>query len=126
MTRRTASRCATFALALVLAGCRDTTAPAAGDISVSSNEEGLVIRNGTEYPIHTVEMESGVLALIDLAPCDRVCEVQLPGVRRVVPWESVIGYGTGRSDYIVYWFTVEKTPYGTSRAGPVHITKLNP
>ena len=121
-----ASYVATITLALSLAGCRDNTAPAAGDISVSSSEEGLMIVNGTGYPIHSLEMESGVLALIGLMPCDRGCEVQLPSVRRIVPWESVIGYGSSRSDYIVYWFTVEQNPEGSYRSGPVHITRPNP
>ena len=126
MTHRIASYVATIALALSLAGCRDNTAPAAGDISVSSSQAGLMIVNGTGNPIHSVEMENGVLALIDLMPCDRRCEVQLPGVRRIVPWESVIGYGSGRSDYIVYWFAVEQNPEGSYRSGPVHITRPNP
>jgi hypothetical protein len=126
MPRQSAGFFATIALALLLGGCADATAPAAGDISVAASDEGLVILNGTGYPIHSVEMESGVLALIDLMPCDHGCEVQLPGVRRVVPWASVIGYGSDRSDYIVYWFTVEAIPDGSFRSGPVHITKLNP
>lgn len=126
MPRRIAGFFVIMTLALILGGCRDATAPSAGDISVSSNAEGLVIVNGTGYPIHSVGMESSVLALIDLMPCDRACEVQLPGVRRVVPWASVIGYGSDRSDYIVYWFTVEENPDGSFRSGPVHVTRLNP
>ena len=124
MLLRPASLVPTIALALALGGCRDATAPASGDISVSSSTEGLVIVNGTGSPIHSVEMESGVMALIDLMPCDRGCEVQLPGVRRVVPWSSVIGYGSDRPDYIVYWFTVDANPDGSFRSGPVHITRV--
>jgi hypothetical protein len=126
MPRRSAGFYAIVALALIIGGCRDATAPTQGDISISSSAEGLMIVNGTGYPIHSVEMESGVLALIDIMPCDHVCEVQLPGVRRVVPWASVIGYASDRSDYLVYWFTVEANPDGSFRSGPVHITRLNP
>src|SRR5438309_608786 len=103
---------ATLTVVVSLGACQDASAPDVTDLSVSASPTGLVIVNTTAQPVHTLEMEGGMLALVDPRACEPTCSVQQPGTRRVVPWETILGYGPDRSDYLVYWFPVETLPDG--------------
>jgi hypothetical protein len=92
-----------LALALTSA-CKESTAPA-GEVSAVAVAAGIRATNASSQPVLYIVMEQGIMALIDVVPCEDIasCPNIPAGATVTIPWSAVTGYGPGHHDYVLFW-----------------------
>lgn len=90
-----------------LAACGSATEPGffSDGFSVRAENGSLVLRNGSESPIHYVAIEEETSDRMDLYYDPEAWPELGPGEEIRLPYEQVPGYAPGATQIRIYWWT---------------------
>jgi hypothetical protein len=92
-------------LAILALGCESAVGPDQG-LSASIVGDSLRLENGTPRPTYFFEVEAGLAARINWAPCSdpRTCQAVAPGSALMIPLTDVFGFEEDSEVVLVYWW----------------------
>jgi hypothetical protein len=94
-----------LALAAILGvlSCADPVSPSSDILRINVLPDALELVNLSPVPVYFFAVESETLARINWAPCtEPACTNVGPGVKFVLPYVDMIGYGQGAEEAVVH------------------------
>ncbi len=103
-------------VSVLLMTCSDATIFETESVTMQSVKNGISVENKTLDIVYFQAIERETSALVDWAACadPQECEGVLPGNRRMILFDDILGYKAGKA-VIVYWWNLEKQNDETHR-----------